>query len=114
MFGSIRNGWSTRKARGDSRQIRFAGHAENPGDSVNQKCGRERAEDEIFHAGFERDWISSRKTNEHEERNGDELERNENENEIDRRNQIHQAGTSQKRQRKKFTEICGGAFVSFA
>ena len=93
------------KRRGDSLQIRFAGHAENPGDPVNQKSGRERAEDEIFHAGFERDWISSRKTNEDEERNGDELERNENENEIDCRNQIHQTGASQKRQRKKFTEI---------
>ena len=39
---------------GDPREIRLAGHAENPGDAVNQKAGRERAEDQIFHAGFER------------------------------------------------------------
>src|SRR5438477_10627712 len=96
---------ATGKCRRDLLQIGFAGYAEDPGDAVNEKCSRERAEDEIFHAGFEGDGVSSWKADQYEKGNGDELERNENENEIDGRDQIHQAGTSQKRQREQFTEI---------
>ena len=40
------------------REIRLAGDAENPGDAVNQEPGRKRAQDQIFHAGFERRGIA--------------------------------------------------------
>ena len=41
-------------ARRDAVEIGLAGDAENPGDAIDEKAGGERAEDEIFHAGFER------------------------------------------------------------
>ncbi len=42
----------TAECRADPLQVGFAGRAKNPGDAVNEKAGRERAEHEVFHAGF--------------------------------------------------------------
>jgi hypothetical protein len=46
------------------------------------------------------------KADEHIERHCDQLERDKDENEVDRRNEIHQASTGEKRQRDKFAETC--------
>ena len=76
----------------DSLQICLAGHPEDPGDSVDEKrCGK-RAQHQIFHAGFERERIAASKTDQHVKRNRHQLERDENEDEIDGRHQIHESG----------------------
>ena len=84
--------------RRDALQIRFARYTEDPGDSVNKKRGRKRAENQIFYARFKSDRAAPGKTNEHEKRNGDELERDKDENEIDGRNEKHQPAAGENRQ----------------
>ena len=74
---------------GDPLQVRLPGRAKNPGDSIYEKAGRERAEHEIFHPGFERDRIFPGKTNQNVKRNRDQLEGDEDENEIDGGDEIH-------------------------
>ena len=51
-------------------------------------------------------WIAPGKTDQHIERHCYQLERDKDENEVDRRNEVHQAGTSEKRQRDKFAQTC--------
>ncbi len=101
---------------GDASQIRFAGHAENPGDAVNKKAGRERAEDQVFHAGFERGRIAAGEADQHVEGDGHELERDEDHDEIDRGSHPHETGAGEDRQREKLAEtgLMGRAVDRFA
>ena len=93
-----------RKTSGDALEIRFAGDAENPGDAVNEKASGERAQDEIFHAGFERERVAAGEGDEDVERHRDQLERDEDHDEIDRRRHPHEAGAGEEREREEFAE----------
>ena len=68
-----------------------AGEAENPGDAVNEEAGGERAEDEVFHAGFERTGVAAHVGDQHVEGDRDELERDEDHHEIDGGGHPHEA-----------------------
>ena len=89
---------------GDFVEVRLAGDAENPGDAVNEKSRRERSEDEVFHAGFERRVVAPHVGDEHIKRNRDEFDRDEDQGEIDRRCDPHQARAGEHGQRKKLAE----------
>ena len=92
------------QGRGDAAEIRLAGDAENPGDAVDQEAGRERAQDQIFHAGFEREWIPPGERHEHVERHRHHFERDEDHDEVDGRRHPHQAGAGEEREREEFAE----------
>src|SRR5207248_4972030 len=85
-------------------QIRFAGCAKDPGDPVNEKTRREGTEHQIFDGGFQRGWITPGKTNQHIKGNRNQLQRNENQDEIDGGSHPHQAGAGEKWDREKFAE----------
>ncbi len=87
-----------------AREIGLARDAENPGDAVNEKAGGERAQDQIFHAGFERERIAPGEGDEDVERHRDQLERDEDHDEIDRGRHPHEAGAGEKREREKLAE----------
>jgi hypothetical protein len=88
----------------DSLQICLAGHPEDPGDSVDEKrCGK-RTQHQIFHTGFERERIAASKTDQDIKRNRHQLERDEDENEVDRRRHIHEPRAREDRDCKKFAE----------
>jgi hypothetical protein len=94
----------SRQGGGDPDEIGFAGHPENPSDPVNEKAGRKRAKNQIFHAGFERGGIASREADQDVKGNRHQLQRDEDHDEVDGGGHPHQAGTGKDRQREKFAE----------
>ena len=85
-------------------EICVASHAENPRNPIHQKCRGECAEHQVFRARFQRDRIASRKADEHIKRYRYQLERDENRDKIDGRNEVHQSGTREVRECEEFSE----------
>ena len=76
-------------------EVHRAGGAVNPGDAVNEEAGAERAEDEVFHAGFERADVAAHVGDEDVEGDGDEFERDEGSGEILGGGEEHHAGAGE-------------------
>src|SRR5262249_33500118 len=74
-------------------QICLAGHAEDPGDPVYDRRRGNGAEHQIFRSRFQSERIAPGEANEHVKGYRHQLERDEDEYEIDGRHQIHQPGT---------------------
>ena len=55
-------------------QIRVAGDAIEPGEAINEETGAERAEDEVFHPGFEGADVAAHEGDHDVEADGDEFE----------------------------------------
>ena len=88
----------------DSLQVGLTRRSENPGNPVNEEPGGERAQHQILHARLEAERIAARKTDEHVERNGDQLERHENHDEIDGGRHVHETGTGKDRDREELAQ----------
>ena len=85
-------------------EIGFAGEPEDPGDAIDEEAGAERAEDEIFHAGFERGGLPPHVGDQHVEADRDQFQRDEDEQEIDGRRHEHQARAGEDRQAVEFAD----------
>ena len=91
---------------GDERGLHIdktglAGESENPGDSIHKESGAERAEDEVFHAGFERLLMAAHVGDEDVESDRDEFQRDKDEHEIHRRSHEHEPGADENRETVK-------------
>jgi hypothetical protein len=85
-------------------EIRLARHPIDPGDAVNEETSAERAQDEILHSRLERGTLAPHVGDEHVEADRDELQRDKNEEEIDRRGHEHQAGAGENGEAEEFTQ----------
>ena len=74
----------------------------DPGDAVNEEAGAERAEDEVFHAGFERADVAAHVGDEDVEGDGDEFERDEGSGEVLGGGEEHHAGAGEDGQGVEF------------
>ena len=95
------------EALGQFREVHGAGGAVNPGDAVNEEAGAERAEDEVFHPGFERADVAAHVGDEDVEGDGDEFERDEGSGEILGGGEPHHAGAGEDGQA---VELAGAVF----
>jgi hypothetical protein len=86
-----------------------AGGAIDPGDAIDEETGAQRAEDEVFHAGFERADVAAHVGDEDVEGDGDEFEGDEGSGEILGGGEPHHAGAGENRQR---VELAGAVFRS--
>jgi len=91
----------------DQIETSETGQPKNVGDAHDEKRGGEAAKDQIFYAGLQRHDIAALISDEDVEGDGDELERDEEENEIVGRGEQHQTDRGEKRQYDKFTAAAG-------
>ena len=81
----------------------------DPGDAIDEEAGAERAEDEVFHAGFERADVAAHVGDEDVEGDGDEFERDEGSGEVLGGGEQHHAGAGEDGQGVVFAGAVFGA-----
>ena len=94
----------------DGGKVELSGYTVDPSDSVDEKTGREGAEDEVLGAGFEAVLVAAEVGDEDVKGDGDQLERDEDHHEVDGRGHPHQAGASKDGESVEFAESGSAAF----
>ena len=102
-------GLELRRDRRKFVEIQFARRSPHQRNAEHEKCRRQRAENQIFHAGFERNQPPALKTRQHVKCDGNQFDGNKEHHKIVGRRRKQHSRQRENDERIVFTDACGNA-----